>query len=77
METLYVKKSSKPEKKYMVKVDGKTVHFGSSGHSDYTIHGNKDRMLRYLSRHKKRENWTKSGLNTAGFWSRWLLWSEP
>lgn len=24
-----------------------------------------------------KENWTKSGLMTAGFWSRWLLWSEP
>ena len=24
-----------------------------------------------------KENWTKSGLITAGFWSRWLLWSEP
>lgn len=24
-----------------------------------------------------KENWTKNGLNTAGFWSRWLLWSKP
>jgi len=24
-----------------------------------------------------KENWTKSGLYTAGFWSRWLLWSHP
>lgn len=24
-----------------------------------------------------KENWTKTGLNTAGFWSRWLLWSYP
>jgi len=24
-----------------------------------------------------KENWTKSGLMTAGFWSRWLLWSNP
>ena len=24
-----------------------------------------------------KENWTKSGLMTAGFWSRWLLWSDP
>ena len=24
-----------------------------------------------------KENWTKSGIKTAGFWSRWLLWSEP
>jgi hypothetical protein len=23
------------------------------------------------------ENWKKSGVHTAGFWSRWLLWSKP
>ena len=24
-----------------------------------------------------KEEWTKSGIMTAGFWSRWLLWSDP
>lgn len=24
-----------------------------------------------------RENWTKSGIDTAGFWSRWVLWNKP
>ena len=24
-----------------------------------------------------KEDWSKSGIMTAGFWSRWLLWSEP
>jgi hypothetical protein len=24
-----------------------------------------------------KENWTTSGFYTAGFWSRWLLWSHP
>jgi hypothetical protein len=24
-----------------------------------------------------KETWGKSGITTAGFWSRWLLWSEP
>jgi len=23
------------------------------------------------------ETWSKKGLRTAGFWSRWLLWSKP
>lgn len=23
------------------------------------------------------EKWKKNGVNTAGFWSRWLLWSKP
>ena len=34
-------------------------------------------MQRYLTRHKKREDWSKKGIDTAGFWSRWLLWSKP
>jgi hypothetical protein len=34
-------------------------------------------MKKYLYRHRSRENWNKSGIITPGFWSRWLLWSEP
>lgn len=56
---------------------GPTVRFGLKGFSDYTIHKDRERMKRYLTRHRKRENWTRAGARTAGFWSRWLLWSEP
>lgn len=81
--TVYLQKSSRPEKKYMVtifnsnKKTSKTVHFGASGYSDYTKHKDKERMKRYTIRHKSRENWTKSGINTAGFWSKWILWNKP
>ena len=57
--------------------DGPKVNFGRKGYSDFTIHKDRERMKRYLTRHRTRENWTKSGARTAGFWSRWLLWSEP
>ena len=57
--------------------EGRTVHFGRKGYSDYTIHKDAARMKRYLVRHRHRENWGKSGQYTAGFWSRWLLWSRP
>ena len=58
---------------------GKKVHFGATGYSDYTIHKNYERMQRYVARHKGSGNqdWTKSGIDTAGFWSRWILWSKP
>ena len=69
--------SSRKEKKFMVKINNKTVHFGAKGYSDYTKHKDINRKQRYINRHKKRENWNKSGINTAGFWSRWLLWGEP
>jgi len=70
-------KSTRAGKKYMVKVENKIIHFGQAGASDYTEHKDPERKQRYLSRHRNRENWAKSGINTAGFWSRWLLWSEP
>lgn len=61
----------------MVKIQGKTIHFGAKGYSDYTIHKDPERKQRYIDRHQSNENWTKSGIDTAGFWSRWLLWGEP
>ena len=74
-----LEKSPKPEKKYRVTFnDGKHVDFGGKNYSDYTIHKNPERMESYLARHGKLgENWTVSGIRTAGFWSRWLLWSQP
>lgn len=77
-----LRKSSNKNKKYMVTVvskDGsqKTVHFGASDYSDYTKHKDPDRLHNYITRHKSTENWTKSGIKTAGFWSRWILWNKP
>jgi hypothetical protein len=73
-----IQKSTRPEKKYMVTIDdSKTIHFGAKNYSDYTKHKNKSRMLRYRNRHKSRENWGKSGIYSAGFWSLWILWNKP
>ena len=71
-------KSPLVQKKFRVILpDGRKVDFGAKGYSDYTLHKDKERMKRYIIRHQKRENWTKSGVATAGFWSRCVLWSEP
>ena len=53
------------------------LSFGHSQYSDYTIHKDQTRQQRYISRHKKNEDWEKSGIYTAGFWSKILLWSKP
>ena len=58
--------STRPEKKYMVKVDNKTIHFGAVGYSDYPSHKDEDRKKRYLARHKGDPNTIAS----AGFWAR-------
>lgn len=74
---IILQKSNHSGKKFMVIIDDKTVHFGALGYSDYTKHGDKDRMKRYEIRHKSRENWKKSGIKSAGFWSKWILWNKP
>ena len=48
--------------------------FGDSRYSDYAIHKDETRRQRYIDRHKKNEDWTASGVKTAGFWSRWAIW---
>jgi hypothetical protein len=53
------------------------VRFGAKGMSDYTKNKDPEREQRYLDRHRAREDWTKSGILTPGFWSRWVLWNLP
>ena len=71
-------KSDKPDKKYYIITNNdKKVYFGQASASDFTHHKNENRKNLYINRHKKNENWLKSGIDTAGFWSRWLLWNKP
>lgn len=79
MYDFYLSKSKAKGKKwsiYCVQMN-KTINFGSEPYQDYTQHKNEDRKKLYINRHKKNENWNKSGIMTAGFWSRWLLWNKP
>ena len=77
MKYYYPYKSDKPEKKYyIITKDNKRVYFGQASASDFTHHKNEDRKNRYILRHQKNEDWGKSGIDTAGFWSRWLLWNK-
>lgn len=72
----YPYKSDKPEKKYYIITNSdKKVYFGAAGMSDFTKHKDEARKQRYIDRHKKNESWTNK--DTAGFWSRWLLWNKP
>jgi hypothetical protein len=74
----YPYKSDKTTKKYyIITNENKKVYFGQAGASDFTIHKDEARKQRYINRHKNNEIWTKSGINTSGFWSRWLLWENP
>ena len=74
---IVISKSEKADKKMKVVINGrKTIHFGQAGASDFTIHNDKDRKRLYIARHKKNENFGISGVDTAGFWSKNLLWNK-
>ena len=73
--------STRKNNKYVAALtSGKKVHFGSSQHSDYLIHKDKDRRDRYLARAKKIKNkqgeLTYTNPESANFWSINLLWPE-
>ena len=51
------------------------IPFGARGYEDMTTHKNNLRRLRYIARHKTREDW-KSPMS-AGALSRWILWETP
>ena len=75
---IVISPSTRTTKKYQAVIDGrKTIHFGSSSHSDFTRHKDTERKQRYINRHRKNEDWTKSGVETAGFYSRWVTWHKP
>ena len=80
LKLVSIKKSTRPEKKYMATFnDGTVTHFGAAGMQNYGGVGNerhlsKERKKRYLSRHRKRENWNDP--KSAGALSRWILWNK-
>ena len=78
LKLLSIAPSTNPEKKYMAvfEKDGKplTTHFGAKGMSDYTQHGDPERRLAYLRRHRANEDW--SDPTSAGALSRFILWGD-
>tara|TARA_R100000541_G_C1865518_1_gene79955 strand:- start:156 stop:479 length:324 start_codon:yes stop_codon:yes gene_type:complete len=80
-------KSSRKEKKYMIKHDNKTIHFGQAGARDYTEINKKSSQF-YLPNKEDREKvkkayksrHAKDPINkpyTAGALSMHLLWNKP
>ena len=73
----YPYKSDKPDKKYYIITNNEKKYILVKLEHLILLYirmkqGNKD-----INRHKNNENWTKSGINTAGWWSRWILWHKP
>jgi hypothetical protein len=69
--------ASNSPKKWRIIGPAGSVTFGAKGYQDFTQHHDQNRQQLYLERHRGRENWSRAGNATAGFWSRWLLWNKP
>lgn len=77
-------RSDKPDKKFYVELEGesgrtKRIYFGDSNAKDYTLFSaleRDERRRRYIERHRRHEDWTASGVETAGFWAKHLLWGD-
>ena len=71
--------------KYYIIYQNKKISFCAKNYNDYTIYYKKygkeiadKKKAAYIARHSKNnEDWTKSGMFTAGFYSRWILWHLP
>lgn len=76
-EYVLIRSPNKRKKYRIVTPEFISIDFGANGFSDFSLHKDVDRRARYIMRHRKRENWTRTGINTAGWWSRYLLWNLP
>ena len=65
--------SWRPEKKKVVCIDNKLIHFGAKGYSDYTEHKDKERRDNFRARHNCDNAKDKS---TARYWACTELWGE-
>jgi hypothetical protein len=79
------KRSTRKNKKYMVKYNGKWIHFGSSAHQQYKDstglglythlnHNDKKRRKNYLARAKGIKNKSYLNKNSANYYAVNFLW---
>ena len=79
-DKVVIKSSTKAGKKMMATFSNskggrtKTIHFGAAGMDDYTKTRDKAQRARYISRHRRNENWSVP--DTAGSLSRYVLWHK-
>ena len=73
--------STRKNNKYVATLpNGKKVHFGSPKYPDYTIHKDKEKRDKYLTRATKIKNkqaeLTYTNPESANYWSVHLLWPK-
>jgi hypothetical protein len=68
---VFLKVSTRKNKKYMIYLNERWVHFGEMGYEDYTKHLDEDRRELFRNRNA---SWVNYGYDTPAFLSYVLLW---
>jgi hypothetical protein len=68
-----IKPSSRKDKRFMLEIDGKKIHFGSPTGFTFVDGASEKTKENYLKRHAVNEDWTKIN---AGSLSRFILWDS-
>lgn len=74
---IFITKSKKNNKKYDAIFNDKVISFGAKGYSDFTINKDENKKDNYIKRHEVNEDFSKKGIKTAGYLSRYILWNKP
>ena len=78
IDLIKIEPSKAKNKKFtaIFSIDGKTkkTNFGAKGASDFTIHKDKERRDRYISRHAK--DLKTNDPTRAGYLSMFILWNK-
>jgi hypothetical protein len=70
----YLRKLDNDKKKYLIITpENKKIKFGDSKYQDFTMHKDPTRKEQYINRHINDNLHT---MNSAGFWSMFLLWNQ-
>jgi len=77
MSNYILEKSKRKDKRFVIIMNGMKHNFGLKGGKTFIDGRTEKEKQNYLARHKVNEDWSKSGIHTAGFWSRWILWNKP
>lgn len=77
MKDIILSKSDRGDKKFKVKINDKTIHFGAKGMSDYTKHKDPERKQRYLNRRSDKEKRVWNKIEQPSYWAKNLLWNKP
>ncbi len=64
--------SSKKNKKYMIKINNKTIYFGDSRYEDYTYHHDENKRKLFRTRNAK---WANMPRDSPAWMSYNLLWN--